>query len=32
METFDLAMFNHYAPEQVGLGEDALYKKLGEPQ
>ena len=31
METFDLAMFHHYAPEQVRLGEDALCKKLGDP-
>jgi hypothetical protein len=32
VETFDLAMFNHYVPEQVRLGEDALCKTLGEPQ
>jgi hypothetical protein len=32
METFDLAMFNHYMPEQVGPGESALCKKLGEPK
>jgi len=30
VETFDLAIFNHYVPEQVELGEGVLCKKLGE--
>jgi hypothetical protein len=30
METLDLAMFDHYVPEQVRLDEGTLLKKLGE--
>jgi hypothetical protein len=30
METLDLAMFDHYMPKQVRLGEGTLLKRLGE--
>jgi hypothetical protein len=30
METLDLAMFDHYVPEQVRLDEGTLLKTLGE--
>jgi hypothetical protein len=30
METLDLAILDHYVPEQVRLDEGTLLKKLGE--
>jgi len=32
METLDLAMLDHYVPEQVRIGEGTLPKNLGEPR